>query len=103
MWEVSTEPNTASFHPIHFDSVFTSTVLPELQTTYLQPDLLVRCTAQAVDHAGVRGYSRTSVAVQLSRQRYECSSEERVGGVRGRISTYDGFMGADEVSLDIVD
>lgn len=99
MWEVSAEANT-SFHPLHFDSVFTSTVLQELQTTYLQPDLHVRCIAQAVDRAGVKGYSRTSMAVQLSRQRYECSSE-RGGDMHGSISTYEGFVGADEVGLDV--
>lgn len=98
-WEVSTDLEADSFHSLHFDSVFSSSALPELQTAYLQPNLHVRCTAQAVDRAGVRGYSRTSPVVQLSRQRYSCSQEEHAGDIRGRISTYEGFVSADEVGI----
>jgi hypothetical protein len=94
-WEVSLTNTT--FHPLRLDSIFTSTASPELQTAYLQPGLYVRCTAQAVNHAGVKGYSRTSEVVQLNEQRYQCSSQEQTGGIHGTISTYQGFEGVDEV------
>ena len=97
-WEVSHAAN-ASFHPLREDSMFTSTDSQQLQTAYLQLDLYVRCRAQAVDHAGVKGYSQTSDALQLSRQRYECNGQEQVGEIRGQLSTYEGFVGADEVSV----
>ena len=56
----------------------------------------MRCTAQAVDSTGVRGYSRTSLPVELTRERYGCYQHSE-GQLQATLSTYDSFVAADEV------
>lgn len=95
-WEVSVE-NDTQFRTLDTSSVFTLTQSRELPSAYLQPNLFVRCRAQAVNVTGNKGYSRTSVPVQLTQQHYSCY---RDGGVlSGTLSSYKGFEGRNQVSV----
>ncbi len=98
-WEVSMERDSLSFERLQSSSILTSCEERELQTAYLQPNIFIRCLAQAVDGKGILGYSRTSHPVQLLDQQYNCYEGEgqKGGGAEGTISTYDGFTANDEV------
>ena len=65
-----------------------------LDTFYLKPDLYVRCSAQAVSYAGVRGHTRTSRAVFLGGERYSCNGS---GGRGAKLTSYSSFGGHDKV------
>lgn len=96
-WEVSTQLDKA-FQPLRFNSIFTSSVSKELQPVYLQPHLYVRCTAQAVNSTGARGYKRTSEVVQLRKQRYSCYGKESgADKIQATITSYERFVAADQV------
>lgn len=91
-WEMSYDGTT--FHRILQSTIFTSVNSQILETVYLQPNIFVRCFAQAVDHNGTLGHTRLSSAVFVSMY-YGCHGDAELGAT---LSSYRDFAGLDEVS-----
>lgn len=91
MWEVS-QDGTA-YQSLNFSSLFTSVHHRQLDTVYLEPDMYVRCTVQAVNQSNVLGYHRISEGVKLSEQHYHCYGKEGLA----EVTSYATFSAHDQV------
>ena len=92
-WEISLDG--AVFHLIQQNTMFTNTSNQTLDTVYLKPNVLVRCSAQAVNRTGVKGHVRISNAMNTSME-FGCNGHEN--SMEATMSSYSGFKGKDEVS-----
>lgn len=91
-WEVSRDG--VNFTALEHSTALTNTHSEILDTFYLKSGLYVRCSAQAVSHAGVRGHTRTSSAVLLSRKSYSCDGS---GEKAAELTSYSSFGGHSKV------
>lgn len=101
-WEIATEEGAEFWQPLQSGAVLDSFKCQQLlYPLFLRPGLYVRCTAQAVDNNGVRGYSRTSLPVQLKlQQNNSCYKESSGAGLQAKLSSYQSFMAEEKVCGD---
>ena len=91
-WEVSRDG--VNFTALEHTTALTSTHSEILDTFYLKSGLYVRCSAQAVSLAGVRGHTRVSRAVFLDGKRYSCDGS---GERAAELTSYSSFGGHSKV------
>lgn len=91
-WEVSRDG--INFTALEHTTALTNTHSEILDTFYLKSGLYVRCSAQAVSRAGVRGHTRMSRAVLLGGKRYSCDGS---GERAAELTSYSSFEGHGKV------
>lgn len=91
-WEISRDG--VDFTALEHTTALISTHSEILDTFYLKAGLYVRCSAQAVSLAGVKGHTRTSRAVFLGGERYSCDGS---GERAAELTSYSSFGGHNKV------
>lgn len=96
-WELSRDGGQ-SFETVTLETAFTSTDVKVLESVYLSPGVLARCTARAVDSTHTKGNSRVSAPVHLSASS-RCNG---TGEMEAALVSYQSFRAAPEVRPLIV-